>query len=103
VLDAGRDPPPYLLSELIGKGSFGRVYKASDTRAKPPRLVAVKIISIEEGDTLSPGAADTFNDILREVNTLKLLTSTGARNINFVLDSLHFMILGNSTNMGLAS
>jgi len=86
--DAGRDPPPYLLSELIGKGSFGRVYKAADTRAKPARLVAVKIISIEEGDTLSPGAADTFNDILREVNTLKLLSSTGAKNVNSVLDSV---------------
>ena len=24
---AGRDPPKYVLMELIGKGSFGRVYK----------------------------------------------------------------------------
>jgi len=24
---AGRDPPKYILLELIGKGSFGRVYK----------------------------------------------------------------------------
>ena len=24
---AGKDPPPYGLEELIGKGSFGRVYK----------------------------------------------------------------------------
>jgi hypothetical protein len=24
---AGRDPPKYVLLELIGKGSFGRVYK----------------------------------------------------------------------------
>lgn len=86
--DADRDPPPYLLSELIGKGSFGRVYKASDTRTRPGRLVAVKIISIEEGDTFSPGAADTFNDILKEVNTLKLLSSSGARNINVVLDTV---------------
>jgi hypothetical protein len=23
----GKDPPPYGLEELIGKGSFGRVYK----------------------------------------------------------------------------
>lgn len=86
--DAGKEPPPYLLAELIGKGSFGRVYKATGTRTKPGQLVAVKIISIEEGDTLSPGAADTFNDILKEVNTLKLLSSGGARNINIVVDSL---------------
>jgi len=87
-IDAGTEPPPYLLSELIGKGSFGRVYRAADTRAKPSRAVAVKIISIEEGDTFSPGAADTFNDILKEVNTLKLLGSSGAKNINIVVDSL---------------
>lgn len=24
---AGKDPPKYVLTELIGKGSFGRVYK----------------------------------------------------------------------------
>ncbi|KAK0639624.1 kinase-like domain-containing protein [Cercophora newfieldiana] len=87
-IDAGTEPPPYLLTELIGKGSFGRVYRASDTRAKPARAVAVKIISIEEGDTFSPGSADTFNDILKEVNTLKLLGSSGAKNINIVVDSL---------------
>ncbi|KAK3368645.1 hypothetical protein B0H63DRAFT_488866 [Podospora didyma] len=86
--ESGKEPPPYLLAELIGKGSFGRVYKATGTRIKPGQLVAVKIISIEEGDTLSPGAADTFNDILKEVNTLKLLTSSGARNINAVVDTL---------------
>ncbi|KAK4443736.1 serine threonine-protein kinase [Podospora aff. communis PSN243] len=87
-IDAGTEPPPYLLAELIGKGSFGRVYRASDTRARPARAVAVKIISIEEGDTFSPGSTDTFNDILKEVNTLKLLGSSGAKNINIVVDSL---------------
>ncbi|KAK0726699.1 hypothetical protein B0T26DRAFT_691454 [Lasiosphaeria miniovina] len=86
--EAGKEPPPYLLAELIGKGSFGRVYKATGTRTRPGQLVAVKIISIEEGDTLSPGAADTFNDILKEVNTLKMLTTSGARNINAVVDTL---------------
>ncbi|KAJ4420254.1 Serine/threonine-protein kinase PAK 5 [Gnomoniopsis sp. IMI 355080] len=82
----GRQPPPYALSELIGKGSFGRVYKAkaSDTG----QLVAIKIISIEEGDSLAPGAADTFKDILKEVNTLKKLGDSGAKNINTVIETL---------------
>ncbi|KAL3964111.1 hypothetical protein ACCO45_001115 [Purpureocillium lilacinum] len=49
---SGREPPQYQLSELIGKGSFGRVYKA--TSQKSGELVAVKIIDIEESDTANP-------------------------------------------------
>ncbi|KAF3762141.1 kinase-like protein [Cryphonectria parasitica EP155] len=82
----GREPPPYALSELIGKGSFGRVYKARASASG--QLVAVKIISIDEGDSLAPGAADTFKDILKEVNTLKKLGDSGARNINTVIETL---------------
>jgi len=77
--------------------------KVDPTWKSPQVLSWSRSSASGRGGTLSPGAADTFNDILREVNTLKLLSSTGARNINFVLDSLHFMILANSTNMGLAS
>ncbi|EGS18665.1 uncharacterized protein CTHT_0052710 [Thermochaetoides thermophila DSM 1495] len=84
--DAGRDPPPYDLAELIGKGSFGRVYKAKSRETG--KLVAIKIISIDEGDSYAPGQADTFNDILKEVNTLKRLNEGGAKNINLVIDSL---------------
>lgn len=84
--EAGRNPPPYALSELIGKGSFGRVYKAKASSSG--RLVAVKIISIDDGDSLAPGAADTFNDILKEVNTLKKLGESGAKNINTVIETL---------------
>ncbi|KAI1195913.1 kinase-like domain-containing protein [Nemania serpens] len=82
---AGRDPPPYTPRELIGKGSFGRVYKASSHETG--QLVAVKIIDIEESDRLDPGANDAFNDIIKEVNTLKLLNSNGAKNINTIIDT----------------
>jgi serine/threonine protein kinase len=84
--DAGRDPPPYELLELIGKGSFGRVYKATSVRSR--QAVAVKIVSIDDGDSLQPGRADTFSDILKEVHTLKLLGDSGAKNINTVIDTL---------------
>lgn len=82
----GRVPPPYALSELIGKGSFGRVYKARASGTA--QMVAVKIISIDEGDSMAPGASDTFNDILKEVNTLKKLGESGAKNINTVIETL---------------
>lgn len=82
-----KDPPLYVLTELIGKGSFGRVYKATRTGGAPNQLVAVKIINIEESDSASPRLADTFNEILKEVNTIKMLGQSGARNINHVLDT----------------
>ncbi|KAJ4309042.1 Serine/threonine-protein kinase PAK 5 [Fusarium piperis] len=84
-LESGKEQPPYLLLELIGKGSFGRVYKAHGT--KPGQLVAIKIINIENGDALDPGA-DIFGDILKEVETLKLLGSGGAKNVNTMVDAL---------------
>ncbi|KAL7798281.1 serine/threonine protein kinase, STE family, PAK/STE20-related [Trichoderma ceciliae] len=83
--EAEREAPPYQLLELIGKGSFGRVYKARGI--KTSQLVAVKVISIEEGDTVQPGAADTLGDIIKEVNTLKLLSNSGAKNVNAVVDT----------------
>lgn len=83
-----KDPPPYVLTELIGKGSFGRVYKANRADATTAnQIVAVKIINIEESDSASPRLADTFKEILKEVNTIKLLGQSGARNINHVLDT----------------
>ena len=83
---AGKDAPPYLLQELIGKGSFGRVYKATDLNTRA--LVAVKIIDIEGSDTLNPKMADTYSEFLKEINALKLLRDSGAKNINHVLDAL---------------
>ncbi|KAJ4420022.1 hypothetical protein N0V82_004594 [Gnomoniopsis sp. IMI 355080] len=83
---AGQEVPPYSLTELTGKGSFGRVYKASDLKTN--QVVAVKIIDIEESDTLNPKLADTYSEFLKEINALKLLRENGARNINHVLDAL---------------
>ncbi|KAK7738455.1 hypothetical protein SLS53_005974 [Cytospora paraplurivora] len=83
---AGTEVPPYSMRELIGKGSFGRVYKASHRHTG--RVVAVKIIDIEESDTLNPKLADTYSEFLKEINALKLLSEGGAKNINHVLDAL---------------
>ncbi|KAK4144938.1 kinase-like domain-containing protein [Dichotomopilus funicola] len=83
---AGKDVPPYQLQELIGKGNYGRVYKATDVNTKA--LVAVKIINIEEGDTLNPKLADTYSEFMHEFSALKMLSESGAKNINLTLDAL---------------
>jgi serine/threonine protein kinase len=83
---SGKESPPYRLTELIGKGSFGRVYKALDRKTN--MLVAVKIIDIEESDTLNPKLADTYSEIMKEINALKLLSDGGAKNINNVIEAL---------------
>ena len=52
--NAGIETPPYKLTELIGKGTFGRVYKAIATRTK--KTVAVKIMNIEEVTGVGPAS-----------------------------------------------
>ncbi|KAH6675691.1 STE/STE20/YSK protein kinase [Halenospora varia] len=82
----GKPPPPYGLTELIGKGTFGRVYKAKDFNTAG--IVAVKIIDIDESDTLNPRNADALSDFMKEVNALKKLSESKARNINHVIEAL---------------
>ncbi|KAK3396323.1 hypothetical protein B0T20DRAFT_357456 [Sordaria brevicollis] len=81
---SGKDAPPYQLEELIGKGSFGRVYKATDNKSSA--VVAVKIIDIEESDRENPRLADTYSEFMKEISALKLLSDSGAKNINLILD-----------------
>ncbi|KAI1207994.1 kinase-like protein [Annulohypoxylon truncatum] len=83
---SGKPPPGYRLTELIGKGSFGRVYKANDLRTA--QVVAVKIIDVDESDTLNPKLADTYSEILKEINALHRLSQSGAQNINHVIEAL---------------
>ncbi|OBT98762.1 hypothetical protein VE01_03300 [Pseudogymnoascus verrucosus] len=83
---AGEAAPPYVLVELIGKGSYGRVYKGEDTRTG--EVVAVKVIDIDESDTASPRYADTYGEFLKEIGALKVLSEGKARNINHIIDVL---------------
>lgn len=83
---SGKPPPQYRLTELIGKGSFGRVYKANDLVTAS--VVAVKIIDVDESDTLNPKLADTYSEILKEINALHRLSQSGAQNINHVIEAL---------------
>lgn len=83
---SGKPVPGYRLTELIGKGSFGRVYKANDT--KTSNVVAVKIIDVDEQDTLNPKFQDTYSEFLKEINALRLLSESGAKNVNTVIEAL---------------
>ncbi|GAP83103.2 putative serine threonine-protein kinase nak1 [Rosellinia necatrix] len=38
-------------------------------------------------DSAYPGGADTFSDTLQEINALKLLSTTGAKNVNTIIDA----------------
>ncbi|KAI1253360.1 hypothetical protein MGN70_005568 [Eutypa lata] len=82
----GKPIPPYRLTELIGKGSFGRVYRANDLKTQ--QLVAVKIIDVDESDTVNPKLADTYSEFLKEINALQRLGEGGAQNINHVIEAL---------------
>lgn len=105
----GKDPPPYCLEALIGKGSFGRVYKGfvalqlpllsesrvstdaclpSSKNMRSAQVVAVKIIDIDESDSVQPRQADAYSEFLKEINALALLNETKARNINHVIEAL---------------
>ncbi|KAI0394833.1 putative serine/threonine protein kinase [Xylariaceae sp. FL0594] len=82
----GKPVPDYRLTELIGKGSFGRVYKANDI--KTSNVVAVKIIDVDESDSLNPKQQDTHSEFLKEINALRLLSESGAKNVNTVIEAL---------------
>jgi serine/threonine protein kinase len=50
--------------------------------------VAIKIIDIDESDTLNPRLADTYSEFMKEVSALKILSDSRARNINHVIEAL---------------
>ncbi|KAI9890778.1 MAG: hypothetical protein M1814_003562 [Vezdaea aestivalis] len=80
--------PPYEFLELIGKGSFGRVFKCKERKSN--MIVAIKILDADKADS-DPGAAnDSLTDFLKEVKTLKTLRGQNARNINMIFEAFAF-------------
>ena len=55
---------------------------------KSAAIVAVKIIDIDESDTLNPRNADSYTEFLKEVNALTILSENKAKNINHVIEAL---------------
>ncbi|KAI4738120.1 kinase-like protein [Aureobasidium sp. EXF-12298] len=79
--------PDYEFLELIGKGSFGRVYKCKNNATQD--LVAVKIIDVDDLDyKLDLDQKDeAIEDFRKEVKTLKLLRDSQAKNINYIQEA----------------
>ncbi|KAI9680182.1 MAG: hypothetical protein M1829_001419 [Trizodia sp. TS-e1964] len=75
--------PTFQFLELIGKGSFGRVYKSKDL--KTGLIVAIKIIDVDKADIGDGG--DSIKDFLNEINVLTQLKDNNARNINLIYEA----------------
>lgn len=85
---AKSEPPNYEFEELIGKGSYGRVYKGHQTPSR--RLVAIKVMDIDSMDYKSGRdfKDESIKDFIHETNVLKQVKDSGARNINELIEAV---------------
>ncbi|KAF2649325.1 kinase-like protein [Lophiostoma macrostomum CBS 122681] len=73
---SGIESPPYDFIELIGKGSFGRVFKGKNRSTH--ELVAIKIIDVDKFD-YEGTTEENLQQTLREINILQQLKDSRAR------------------------
>lgn len=88
---AGVPVPNYEFISLIGKGSFGRVYKCRHLNTG--EVLAVKIIDMDDTDYKAEeiqAKDETLKDFKKEVNTLRHLTDSQAKNINRLREAFDF-------------
>ena len=79
--------PPYNFLELIGKGTYGRVYKVKDVKNR--RFVALKIVDCDAVDFRAPKKFRdvTIAEMIKETNILMDLKQHGVKNINTIFDA----------------
>ncbi|MCJ1389289.1 hypothetical protein MMC18_002145 [Xylographa bjoerkii] len=79
--------PPYNFLELIGKGTYGRVYKVKDVKNR--RFVALKIVDCDAVDFKAPKKHRdlTIAEMIKETNILVDLKQHGVKNINTIFDA----------------
>ncbi|KAF2146800.1 uncharacterized protein K452DRAFT_294336 [Aplosporella prunicola CBS 121167] len=84
---SGTAAPPYDFLELIGKGSFGRVYKGKNRETNG--VIAIKILEVDKADYLEAydRRDDAVNNFLKETNILRTLKDSGAKNVNLLHDT----------------
>ena len=85
---AKSEPPSYEFEELIGKGSYGRVYKGRQLPSR--KLVAVKVMDIDSLDYKSGRdfKDESIKDFIHETKVMKQVKDAGAKNINELIEAI---------------
>ena len=100
-----RPVPGYSFDELIGKGSFGRVYKGqvfarlsflvfanlvSRRQLSTSKVVAIKVLDIDDADFQAFGDSkdEQIRDFNREIRILRQAQESGAQNLNQMIEAL---------------
>ncbi|RMZ83469.1 hypothetical protein DV737_g1616, partial [Chaetothyriales sp. CBS 132003] len=80
--------PPYKFDELIGKGTFGRVYKGRQLPSN--KVVAIKVLDIDDADFQAFGDQkdEQIRDFNREIKILRQAQESGAVNLNQIIEAL---------------
>jgi serine/threonine protein kinase len=80
--------PNYAFDELIGKGSFGRVYKGRQMSTQ--KVVAIKVLDVDDADFRAFGDQkdEQIRDFQRETRILRQAQESGAENLNHLIEAL---------------
>ncbi|KAL8920942.1 MAG: hypothetical protein Q9208_005968 [Pyrenodesmia sp. 3 TL-2023] len=79
--------PPFEFLELIGKGAFGRVFKANDLKRN--KVVALKVVDVDPHDFKVHYLEkdESIQTVLHEIKILTQLRDSNATNINLIIDA----------------
>ncbi|KAL3261464.1 hypothetical protein ABHI18_003779 [Aspergillus niger] len=85
---AKTNTPPYEFEELIGKGSYGRVYKGHQLPSS--KVVAIKVMDIDSVDyqTVRDFRDESIKDFIHEITVMKQVKDAGAKNINEIIEAI---------------
>lgn len=85
---AKTETPPYEFEELIGKGSYGRVYKGHELPSH--KVVAIKVLDIDSMDYQAGRdfKDESIKDFIHETKVMTQVKDAGAKNINELIEAI---------------